>query len=512
MSEKEEILKNGYYYCNKCLTIPLIHILSSNDAFKIYAACKCTKNLYSYNTFNKLYFQKEKKDNLSEYKHEENLNEKINIEETLTQLNQLKEEINKFNLELKNNLISHYQKKLKEIEDIYESNKTINDKLESFMNILISNYKSNEKNSSNINNISINIKPNKFYKKNLKDFHPEELNDMQFLNYERVAKNYFSNQHLISPEINEFKTIKYLSSHEDSVNCFLELKNNIGVSCARDSYIIFYDLNKMESIFKFVGHSGGVNFMLKTPSNNLISCGEDSFIKLWTNINKQEYMNKDKKKVEIKPTFEIKTDEKIKKLIDFGENKFLANSSKGIYLYEYTDEKINLIESIHMDKLNDIILFQNEKEKLIIGYTYASQLFSVDCNNMEIIQQFKCQIPSWQNLIVQINKEEIIYGKNSSLDVFNIKKEQTKLSKETTGYINCLFKLKDGTLVRGERDGIRRYAINTLDEFPPLIGPYDDYDENHSVEQLNYLYEFSDGRIILCYRNSTIRLGKLKVG
>ena len=51
-----------------------------------------------------------------------------------------------------------------------------------------------------------------------------------------------------------------------------------------------------------------------------------------------------------------------------------------------------------------------------------------------------------------------------------------------------------------------------MDEFPPLIEPYDDYDENHSVEQLNYLYELSDGRIILCYRNSTIRLGKLKVG
>ena len=71
----------------------------------------------------------------------------------LLDYNQLKEEINKFNLDLKNNLIEHYTKKIKEIENIYENNKKINDNLEILTNNLISNYSLNEKHNSNISNI-----------------------------------------------------------------------------------------------------------------------------------------------------------------------------------------------------------------------------------------------------------------------------------------------------------------------------------------------------------------------
>ena len=75
-----------------------------------------------------------------------------------------------------------------------------------------------------------------------------------------------------------------------------------------------------------------------------------------------------------------------------------------------------------------------------------------------------------------------------------------------------MFKLKDGTLVKGERDGIRRFSGKTLEELPPLIQPYDDYDDDHEAEYLNYLYELSDGKIILCFKNSLLRLCKLKTG
>ena len=118
---------------------------------------------------------------------------------------------------------------------------------------------------------------------------------MTFLSYEREAKNYFENQHIISPDINEFKTIKYLSGHNDSVNCFLEIDDNIGVSCSRDAYIIFYDLIQIKQILKFLGHLNGVNFIIKTQKNNLISCGEDSMIKIWPIINKKDYINNSKK-------------------------------------------------------------------------------------------------------------------------------------------------------------------------------------------------------------------------
>ena len=330
---------------------------------------------------------------------------------------------------------------------------------------------------------------------------------MTFLSYERESKKYFSNQHIISPDINELKIQKYLSGHDDSINCFLEYKKDIGVSCSRDSYIIFYNLVEMKQFLKFIGHKGGVNFINKTKNNNLISCGEDSMIKIWPIINEQDF-----KKEEIKPILEIKTDESLKKIICLEENKLLTCSHKGIYIYEYNlndTPKINLIKNFKKEKIGDIIIF--EKEKIIIGYTFT-ELFIVDLNELKILNEIKCEGPSWQNCLAQINNEEVIYGNNKELYIVDIKKGQIKLKKATTGYINCIFKLNDGSIIRGERDGIRRYTKNTLEELPPLIEVYEDYDDNHSAEQLNYLYEFNDGKIALCYRNANLKMGFLKTG
>ena len=347
---------------------------------------------------------------------------------------------------------------------------------------------------------------NKYYKKKLSNFKFENLNDMTFISYEREAKNYFSNQHIISPDISELKTIKYLSGHNDSINCFIEIndKKQLGVSCSRDSYIILYDLTEMKQIIKFVGHEKGVNYLIKTSTNNLISCGDDSFIKIWPIINEDNY-----KEGSIKNIFEIKTDEPIKKIIDLGENKIIAGSNKGIYIYENLNSKLNLIKQLKKDKINDIILFENDGEKLVVGYT-GTEVFVIELNDLKIINEIKCEGPYWQNNLIQINNEDVIYGNNKELYVINIKKGKIKLTKATSGYINCIFKLKDGSFIRGERDGIRRFKGDTLDELPPLIEPYDDYDDNHNSEQLNYLSELYDGKIVLCYRNSNLKICKLK--
>ena len=180
---------------------------------------------------------------------------------------------------------------------------------------------------------------------------------MTFISYEKEAKNYFLNQHIISPDINEFKTIQYLSGHNDSTNCFLEIKPNIGVSCSRDSYIIFYNLTEMKQFLKFKGHEKGVNYIIKSNLNNLISSGEDSMIKIWPLINEQDYNNNNKKEEQINPLLEIKTDEPIKKIIDLGENNIITCSHKGLYLYEYSlkdSSKINLIKSLKKNKINDM--------------------------------------------------------------------------------------------------------------------------------------------------------------
>ena len=54
----------------------------------------------------------------------------------------------------------------------------------------------------------------------------------------------------------------------------------------------------------------------------------------------------------------------------------------------------------------------------------------------KIIKEIKCETPSWQNNLVQINGEEIILGNNKALNIINIDKGIIKLSKQTKEFIN----------------------------------------------------------------------------
>ena len=186
-------------------------------------------------------------------------------------------------------------------------------------------------------------------------------------------------------------------------------------------------------------------------------------IKIWPVINEKDYLNINKKEEQIKPIIELKTDEPIKKIINLEENKIITCSHKGIYIYEYILDdvlKLNMVKSKKKDKINDIILFKNGNEREIIGYT-GTEIFVIDLNDLKIIKEIKCEGPFWQNNLVQISDEEVIYGNNKELYIIDINKGKIKLTKNTSGFINCIFKLNDGSIIRGERDGIRRYTKNT---------------------------------------------------
>ena len=103
--EKSKENEEGYYYCNKCNAIPLVHLIAKGDNLKVYKVCKCDKKLLSYEAFNKFYFQDKKPENACNVKEDIDNIEKINVEERIKQYEELKEEINKFNLELKNKII-----------------------------------------------------------------------------------------------------------------------------------------------------------------------------------------------------------------------------------------------------------------------------------------------------------------------------------------------------------------------------------------------------------------------
>ena len=118
--EKSKEKKEGYFYCNKCNAVPLIHLMTKGDNLKVFTVCKCDKKLISYETFNKLFLNENKKENLLNIKEDIDNDENINIEERIKQYKELKEEINKYNLDLKNKIIDYHNKKIKEIEKLFE--------------------------------------------------------------------------------------------------------------------------------------------------------------------------------------------------------------------------------------------------------------------------------------------------------------------------------------------------------------------------------------------------------
>ena len=523
---------SGLYFCTKCNMIPSIHLVPKDEEIKIFYVCKCSKNYIKYKLFHKLFYKENIETQIPT--NEPKPDTSINIPQILEKYKKLKEEKLNYDTELKTKLIEYHQKKINIIEKLYETNKKIDEELGKICKNLIFSYNQNNLNSTNISNILTNIKLNSYYKRKLKTDLNEilKLNDMQFLSFQKECFNYFNNQYTLCPEISEIKTISYLSGHDDSINCFIELNKNIGISCSRDTYINIYDLEKNKLKYKFKAHGYNVNWICKLSNNQIISCGEDSTIKIWTiiiddDIINQKTNNGAKSKIEIKPFYEFKTKENIKKILKISENELITFSNKGIYLYEYNisnkeNIKFNLLKNKQIDKLIDLFLFNQNNKNILIGHkggvklkdskTTGTEIFWLDLKELKEINKIQLKGYFSQNCITQLNNEEIICGDNNKINIININTAQIKISKKVENGVCSLFKLKDGTLVKGERDGIRRFSGKTLEELPPLIQPYDDYDDDHEAEYLNYLYELSVGKIILCFKNSLLRLCKLKTG
>lgn len=519
-------MSSSGYLCPKCNTIPLISIYPKDSDIKIFTVCKCDKKLYSVDAFIKEFYKENVTKNEETTTNEE---KEINIEEKITEFNKIKEEMNQYNLLLKNSVVEKYQAKIKEIEAAYEKNKEINSLIEKIIFQLISNYNTNKKNLENLNNLLNNYNLNKTHKNRQIDYNNKKYN-LQLESLTKETLNFFKKEYILSPLKNSLKTEKFLTNHNDSVTSFLEIESPLfkgGVSSSKDGYIILYSIKETPTpLLKFKAHQGGVVWVTKISEegNNIISCGEDSMIKIWPSFKNEDFEGVTKlEERKIEPLVEFKCPENMKKIFDLGDKKIVACSLKGIYIYEYDidSKKINLVSNLVKDKIQDMILFndnnnQSKKEKLLGGYS-ATNLFFVKINcednyKLQLINETENKGVFFPNNLIQINQEEVVYGDNNNLKVYNVNEAQVKISKATEGYITCLICLNDGTFIRGERDGIRRFKISNLEELPPLIQPWDGYDFNHTTEHLNYLYQLKNGKVVLCYKDSTIKVCSLLSG
>ena len=108
------------------------------------------------------------------------------------------------------------------------------------------------------------------------------------------------------------------------------------------------------------------------------------------------------------------------------------------------------------------------------------------------------------------------------MTVFNINKFQKTLSIKMDGVVDCITKLRDGTIIQGGQNGTKRYLQKNFLELPKLNDGYDDddYYENYidlediygnEMESILYIRELLDGRIVFCYQHRLINITRLNI-
>ena len=546
--------KYSGYYCINCNSIPLIQIIPQKNNIKVLSSCKCHKQYENIDLFIKNKYKKDiidinkisKISVIKEYNYNNNLKkeEKIDINSVIERFNKIKERMNKEGMEIKNELIDVFKKKIDEVNNIYKKYIINNNKIILIIEHLIKSFQLIKDNPSNISNILNNCKFND----------KGRVRPIIKNNYENIdslfkqVDNYFKSDYIISNTIiSESLESKYFFYNSYSVKNFLELDNNLCASCSNNqSNIIIYNLNELEKEkIMFKAHLKNVNWILKSNKNNLISCGDDGLIKIWPIItenflsegkkyyslnenidNIKKYNIKKVTNINLNSLYEYKSGNKdftnIEKMIHLRENKFIAVSKRTIFLFKYTIDgnniNIEFIKSYEINNIVDIFVIQKDKDEIIALYTLYNLLF-LNIPNLDVIFKINNIRMVNKNNIIQINSKEILIYEGNYLKIIEINNFKTKLIIKSNNTSDFLMNMGDGTIIYSSYYGIHRFLLKTMEELPILIQLNNDDDEYYNdyyynydsyVEKIVYLYKLKDGRIITCYQNGKIEICNLK--
>ena len=547
-----EISKYSGYYCQNCNLIPLIQIIPQKSNIKIFSSCKCHKKYQNIETFIKKNYKKDivdinkisKESIINEYsKYKNNKEEnKIDINSIIDKLNKTKGKIRKEGIEIKDSIIEIYQRKINEINKIYDKYIEKNNNIILVIEQMIKSYQLISDNQSNIHNLLNNCSFNDKSKSKslLKNY---ITLDSLFKNVE----NYFNEEFIIvnSSKSEGFEN-KYLFFSNYSVRSFIELDKGICASCSNNqSNINLYDLNDLNNDkYSFKAHLKNVTWIIKSNKNNIISCGDDGLIKIWPKItnnfllkmkanipeekDSKTYKTKKVNEFSLNPLYEAKFAHKdiikINKMINLKEDQFIAYTNNTIFIFRYAidEDKNNIQIDLIKDYvpkyiIKDICVVEKGQNKIIALYNDYFLIF-LDINNFDIINKLNIKSMT-PNSLIQLNQNDLLFQEGNYFRIFDINKFKSKLIVKNYSTNDFLMNMNDGTIIQSNYSGIKRYLIKTMEELPNLIQLnnddddyyYDYYNSYDSyVEKITYMLKLKDGRVITCYQNGRIEICSLK--
>ena len=236
-------------------------------------------------------------------------------------------------------------------------------------------------------------------------------------------------------------------------------------------------------------------------------------------------INKSDINIDLNPIYIYKLEnlEKIEKMINLKENRFLAVSNKNIYIFKYNiNEKDDISNNIEIELINQSFIDNNlvdayifEKNNIeIIALNTEFLLYFLDISNLGIIYKIKVNSMT-KNSLIQIDKNSLLFKEKDLFKIIDLNTFKIKLFVKNIYNDNSyLFNLEDGTIIQGYDDGIKRYSIKTFEELPNLIyygGYYNpDGDSLYTEFSIVYMYKSNDKSIFLCHKKGLLEKCDLK--
>jgi WD40 repeat protein len=199
-----------------------------------------------------------------------------------------------------------------------------------------------------------------------------------------------------------FKCIKELSMHQDSIYTVLVLKNGHIISRSWDMLLIWEpETFKYKSL---QGHSGDIRAVIQLDNELIVSSAEDNNVKLW------------KEDICVKT---LQVEFHIERLDLLSNDKFLGYSSGYVYIFDYD---LKVITKLKHDSSGLPIVFETLDKRLVCCYN--KQFIGLYDANYVMLS--KVDIPEDYYHFIMLNDKDIISFYNSSIVVWDINKEFEK--------------------------------------------------------------------------------------
>ena len=519
--DKKYINKNNKslkLFCNNCKKTPIINLNYKNE--KILISHKCKKNIVSTSIEKfldkNIFIKKNDKRKLTEIIGKENdIYIKNNIAKNFLEnmsIKNLKSNNNKidnsyYKKQIKNaenylknieNVKNYFNKKMNEINRLYNIYKDLNEKELILVKYLlnINNHKETKQSIKNILNIlNFNLINNNF---NNFDNNINEINFSleDFHMFLSSTKNFILKETL--KKIEEKKIIEFNNEHNNSIYCLLYLKDKRIASSGYDNNIFIYNKDSYEIDIKIKEHEGCVWFITQNSKENLISCSYDKTIKIFELFNDS---------YQILQVLTHHSDSVLKVIELHNGNLVSCSNDKNIIIWE---EKSNLyLYKKTLEGHKDIVysIIEINENEIVSASRWEKSLYFWNIknnNNNYILNNIDCGSSS--NCLFLINDKYFIVGGLNCIYIIDSKVYSIINIIDYNcedSYMRCFYKINDNIILSANGVGnIQQWEINDKDYNWKLIS----VKNNIHTDYINSIIIDDEGKIFTCSDDKTIKI------